>query len=216
VLAVDHQDGIRTVGHESHGHPADQQAKLRLGQVHVRAQQLDRAVGAGLGERQLPFRTPKVHGGSIDHRPSLRAELDGLTAGIPQVEVTVRGAGRAIATYPHVHCRLGAIEPRPGLEHRENATGGTRGWKLAAVAVEAVDQPVAEACRLEPIDLQPVAHRHLHVNAAVGRAKGTRIRCEAQQRLDRVPAIPDITVGRSLGRSRWHHHVSRSGSRCWL
>ena len=52
LLAVKHQDGIRTDRPQDRRQPGDHQAKISLGEVNVGPQQVDRAVAAGHGKRQ--------------------------------------------------------------------------------------------------------------------------------------------------------------------
>jgi len=77
VLAVEDQDGIGADGPERGGHPDDQAPEIVVGDVDVVSEQLDRAVAAGHGERQVPVAAPKVDGRVVDNRPALGADPDG-------------------------------------------------------------------------------------------------------------------------------------------
>jgi hypothetical protein len=56
----------------------------------VGAEQVDRALAAGRGQGHVPRGAPKVDAGVFDNRSALVADLDGVAAGITQVEVTAR------------------------------------------------------------------------------------------------------------------------------
>ena len=112
------QDGIGSDGPDCGGHPDDQEAEIGLAEVDVGAEQLDRALAAGRGQGQVPRGAPKVDAGVFDNRPALGADLDGMAAGITEVEVTVRGVAVAIAVVADANedRRRAALEPRGGLE----------------------------------------------------------------------------------------------------
>jgi len=186
-LCVERQDGIGPDGPDCGGHPDDQEAKIGLAEVDVGAEQLDRAVAAGGGQGQVPRGAPKVDAGVFDNRPALASDLDGLAAGITEVEVTVGGAAAAIAVVAGANedRRRAALEPRGGLECAQDAAHGPARWYLVAGVEVPVDQPVTKLGGPECIDLGAAADRDLGVKAAVGRPQQPGGLGEAQQRLDR-------------------------------
>ena len=149
---------------------------------------------AGQGERQQPFGTTKVDVGPIDHGPPVGPDLDGPPAGIAQVEEIGRDVAVAVlaAADANEDRRRAAIEPRPGLEQADHASNRPLGRGLATIDEIAIDQPVAESRRLEPVDLVPIANLHPGMEPAVGRAIEPRTRGEAQQSIDRTFALIGI------------------------
>ena len=174
LLAVEHQDRIRTDRPEDRRQPGDHQAKISVGEVNVGPQQVDRAAAAGHGKRLQAHGTPKADVGPFDREPTTIVDRDSRAAGITQVEKVRRAFAVSVAAGANKDLGNVGFEPRPGLEHADRAEDRPGRRRLGLGDQVAIDQPVAERRRLEPKDLEAVADRNLGEKPPIGRAKQPR------------------------------------------
>ena len=87
------QDGVGADGAKRGREPGDEQGKLGIGDVGVRAQEVDRPVATGSRQRGEAVGPPEVDGGPIDQVLVARPDRDRTPAAIAEVEIIRRHPG---------------------------------------------------------------------------------------------------------------------------